>query len=86
MLDLKRKVAFVTGGASGIGEACSLMLANQGAAIAVVDLNLDAAQSIADQINSKGGKAIALTADVSDEAQVAKAVNDTVASAVTSKM
>jgi NAD(P)-dependent dehydrogenase (short-subunit alcohol dehydrogenase family) len=79
MLDLKGKVAFVTGGASGIGEACSLMLANQGAAVAVVDLKLDTAQSVADQINSKGGKAIALTADVSDEAQVAKAVNDTVA-------
>jgi NAD(P)-dependent dehydrogenase (short-subunit alcohol dehydrogenase family) len=79
MLNLKGKVAFVTGGASGIGEACSLMLANQGAAVAVVDLKLDTAQSVADQINSKGGKAIALTADVSDEAQVAKAVNDTVA-------
>jgi NAD(P)-dependent dehydrogenase (short-subunit alcohol dehydrogenase family) len=79
MLDLKGKVAFVTGGASGIGEACSLMLANQGAAVAVVDLKLDTAQSVADQINSKGGKAIALAADVSDEAQVAKAVNDTVA-------
>ncbi len=78
MLDLKGKVAFVTGGASGIGEACSLMLANQGAAVAVVDLKLDTAQSVADQINSKGGKAIALAADVSDEAQVAKAVNDTV--------
>jgi NAD(P)-dependent dehydrogenase (short-subunit alcohol dehydrogenase family) len=79
MLNLKGKVAFVTGGASGIGEACSLMLANQGAVVAVVDLKLDTAQSVADQINSKGGKAIALTADVSDEAQVAKAVNDTVA-------
>jgi len=79
MLNLKGKVAFVTGGASGIGEACSLMLANQGAAVAVVDLKLDTAQLIVDQINSKGGKAIALTADVSDEAQVAKAVNDTVA-------
>lgn len=79
MLDLKGKVAFVTGGASGIGEACSLMLANQGAAVAVVDLKLDTAQLIVDQINSKGGKAIALTADVSDEAQVAKAVNETVA-------
>jgi NAD(P)-dependent dehydrogenase (short-subunit alcohol dehydrogenase family) len=79
MLNLKGKVAFVTGGASGIGEACSLMLANQGAAVAVVDLKLDTAQLIADQINSKGGKAIALAADVSDEAQVAKAVNDTVA-------
>jgi NAD(P)-dependent dehydrogenase (short-subunit alcohol dehydrogenase family) len=78
MLNLKQKVAFVTGGASGIGEACSVMLANQGAAVAVVDLNLAAAQKVADQINSNGGKAIALVANVSDEAQVAQAVLDTV--------
>jgi NAD(P)-dependent dehydrogenase (short-subunit alcohol dehydrogenase family) len=79
MLNLKGKVAFVTGGASGIGEACSIMLANQGAAVAVVDLKLDTAQLVADQINAKGGRAIALAADVSEETQVAKAVNDTVA-------
>lgn len=79
MIDLKGKVAFVTGGGSGIGEACSLMLAQQGAAVAVVDLKLEVAQKVADAINSKGGKAIALVADVSDDAQVAKAVGETVA-------
>ena len=79
MIDLKGKVAFVTGGGSGIGEACSLMLAQQGAAVAVVDLKLEVAQKVADAIHSKGGKAIALVADVSDDAQVAKAVGETVA-------
>jgi NAD(P)-dependent dehydrogenase (short-subunit alcohol dehydrogenase family) len=79
MLDLTGKVAFVTGGASGIGEACSLMLAEQGAAVAVVDLKLDAAQQVVDVIVAKGGKAVALAADVSNESQVAKAVADTVA-------
>lgn len=78
MLNLSGKVAFVTGGASGIGEACSLMLAKQGAAVAVVDLKLDAAQKVVDAIKAAGGKAVALTADVSDEAQVAKAVTETV--------
>lgn len=78
MLDLSGKVAFVTGGGSGIGEACSLMLAQQGAAVAVVDLKLEVAQKVADSIQSKGGKAIAVVADVSDDAQVAKAVAETV--------
>lgn len=79
MLNLTGKVAFVTGGASGIGEACSLMLARQGAAVAVVDLKLDAAQKVVDAIKAAGGNAVALVADVSDETQVAKAVADTVA-------
>ncbi|MGA1329903.1 MAG: SDR family NAD(P)-dependent oxidoreductase, partial [Candidatus Nanopelagicales bacterium] len=78
MLNLSGKVAFVTGGASGIGEACSLMLAKQGAAVAVVDLKLDKEQKVVDAISAAGGKAIALTADVSNEAEVAKAVADTV--------
>jgi len=78
MLNLKGKVAFVTGGASGIGEACSLMLAKQGAAVAVIDLKLENAQKVVDAIVADGGKAIALVADVADEAQVAKAVADTV--------
>lgn len=78
MLNLTGKVAFVTGGASGIGEACSLMLAKQGAAVAVVDLKLENSQKVVDAIIAAGGKAIALVADVSDEAQVAKAVAETV--------
>lgn len=78
MLDFKGKVAFVTGGGSGIGEACSLMLATQGAAVAVVDLKLEVAQKVADAVNAKGGKAIAIIADVSDDAQVGKAVTETV--------
>lgn len=78
MINLSGKVAFVTGGGSGIGEACSLMLAKQGAAVAVIDLKLEVAQKVADTIVAKGGKAIALVADVSDEAEVAKAVGETV--------
>jgi NAD(P)-dependent dehydrogenase (short-subunit alcohol dehydrogenase family) len=78
MLNLSGKVAFVTGGASGIGEATALMLAKQGAAVAVVDLKLETAQKVVGAITSTGGKAVALVADVADEAQVAKAVANTV--------
>lgn len=79
MFNLKDKVAFVTGGGSGIGEACALALAKQGAKVAVVDLKLETAQKTADLINSTGGKAIALATDVSDPKQVEKAIADTVA-------
>ena len=78
MLELKGKVAFVTGGGSGIGEACSLMLAKQGAAIAVVDLNIEPAQKVVDAIKAQGGKAIALLADVANELQISEAVSATV--------
>lgn len=78
MLDLTGKVAYVTGGASGIGEACSIMLAKQGAAVAVVDLKIEDSQRVADAINASGGKAIALVADVSNESHVAASVADTV--------
>lgn len=78
MLDLTGKVAYVTGGASGIGEACSIMLAKQGATVAVVDLKIEDAQRVVDVINSSGGTAIALVADVSNESQVAESVSETV--------
>jgi len=78
MFNLTNKVAFVTGGASGIGEACAVMMAKQGAKVAVVDLKIESAQKTADAINAAGGKAIALAADVSDPKQVEKAVSDTV--------
>lgn len=79
MFNLTGKVAFVTGGASGIGKATSLMLAKQGAAVTIVDLKMEAAQKVVDAISKSGGKAIALVADVSDDTQVGKAVAETVA-------
>ena len=78
MLDLKGKVAFVTGGGSGIGEACALMLARQGAAVAVIDLKIDVAQKVAEKIAKSGGKAIALVADVANDSQVASSIQETI--------
>ncbi len=62
---LASKVALVTGGASGIGRACALRFAEEGAAIAVADLNLDRAQRVADEITAAGGKAVAIEVDTS---------------------
>jgi NAD(P)-dependent dehydrogenase (short-subunit alcohol dehydrogenase family) len=72
------KVAFVTGGGSGIGRASALGFAREGAAVAVVDLRLEAASETISLIADKGGRAIAIAADVGSEDQIAAAVRATV--------
>jgi 3-oxoacyl-[acyl-carrier protein] reductase len=58
------KVAIVTGGGQGIGEAYAKSLAEEGAAVAVADLNEDQAERVASEIRMKGGNALALRVDV----------------------
>jgi NAD(P)-dependent dehydrogenase (short-subunit alcohol dehydrogenase family) len=70
-------VALVTGAASGIGEGAARAFANAGAAVGVVDLRGDPAESVARSIQEEGGRAIALVADVRDEDQVKRAVDVT---------
>jgi NAD(P)-dependent dehydrogenase (short-subunit alcohol dehydrogenase family) len=67
---LEGKAAIVTGGAGGIGAATCRRFAAEGARVAVVDLAADAAQRVADDVVAAGGEAIAVGADVSDEAAV----------------
>jgi NAD(P)-dependent dehydrogenase (short-subunit alcohol dehydrogenase family) len=71
---LAGKSAIVTGGAGGIGRATSLALAAEGARVAVVDLQQDAAEAVAAEIRAAGGEALAIAADVSAEADVERAV------------
>jgi NAD(P)-dependent dehydrogenase (short-subunit alcohol dehydrogenase family) len=73
MRGLKGKVAAVTGAGSGIGQAAANRLAEEGCKVAVLDWNAAAAQATADLIEAAGGEALALTTDVSNEAQVAAA-------------
>ena len=65
---LTGRVAAVIGGGFGIGEVTSLRLAAAGCDVAVVDLNLERAEAVAQQVRALGRKATAISADVLDEA------------------
>jgi meso-butanediol dehydrogenase/(S,S)-butanediol dehydrogenase/diacetyl reductase len=76
-MKLKGKGAIVTGGGQGIGEGIVKCLAEEGADVAVVDLNGTNAKKVADEVKSLGRKALAIEADLTNSAKVAKAVQDT---------
>lgn len=66
-MSLQGKVALVTGAASGIGEQVARQLAQDGAAVVIADLNMRNAQAVADSIGAQGGKALAVSMDVTSE-------------------
>lgn len=66
LFDLQGKVAIVTGGALGVGQAIAYLLAEAGAAIVIADTNLEAAEATAATITQAGGRALAIRADVSN--------------------
>ena len=72
---LENKVALITGGGSGIGEASSELFAREGAAVGVCDLNADTAESVTTRIKDAGGRAIALQADVTSRSDVERVVD-----------
>jgi NAD(P)-dependent dehydrogenase (short-subunit alcohol dehydrogenase family) len=64
------KVALVTGGASGIGRATAVGFARRGGYVAVVDIDRDAAEDVVGEITKDGGRALAITADLTKTADI----------------
>jgi rhamnulose-1-phosphate aldolase/alcohol dehydrogenase len=70
--EFSRQVAFITGGAGGIGSEAARRLAAEGAHVVLADLNLEGARKVADELNAKygEGRALAVKMDVTKEAEV----------------
>jgi len=77
--DLQDKTGIVTGAGVGIGRAIAVAMAAKGARVAVVDLNIETANETVSLIESAGGEAIALQADVGDESAVKEMIRSVVA-------
>src|SRR5258708_21164578 len=77
-MSLESRVAIVTGGAQGIGEATAHVLNEKGASVAIADINMDLAEKVAQSIQAKGGKATAFRCDVGKPAECEQLVKDVV--------
>ena len=79
MTDLQDKTGIITGAGVGIGRAIAVAMAAKGARVAVVDLNIETANETVSLIESAGGEAIALQADVGNESAVKQMIRSVVA-------
>ncbi|MFA7199358.1 MAG: glucose 1-dehydrogenase [Methanoculleus sp.] len=77
-MKLENKVAIVTGASSGMGAAITRRFAKEGASVIAIARRKEKLQSLIDQINAEGGKAIAVAGDVSKEEDVRNAVKTAV--------
>jgi 3(or 17)beta-hydroxysteroid dehydrogenase len=74
---VRGKTAIITGAASGLGEGCALLLAKEGAAIVVADINESKGQDVVEKIHQEGGKALFVKLDVSKETDWENAIKKT---------
>lgn len=75
---LAGKVSLVTGGGQGIGRAFAHALGEAGASVAVVDISDEAARQVAEELKAKGVDALAIRADVTDQAEIQRMVDSVV--------
>jgi len=73
------KVAIVTGAASGMGRATAHLFVDEGAKVAIVDINTQALERVAEEIRAVGGEVLAITTDCSRKEQVVAAIQQTAA-------
>ncbi|MFW2828750.1 SDR family NAD(P)-dependent oxidoreductase [Sphingomonas sp. ID0503] len=74
MSRLANKIAIVTGGASGIGRACAMRMAADGAIITIADINDEGAETVADEIRQAGGQAHTVRCDITEEDSIRAAI------------
>jgi 3-oxoacyl-[acyl-carrier protein] reductase len=77
MFNLTSRVALVTGASSGLGVQFARALADNGAAVALVARRVDRLESLQKEIDGRGGRALAIEADVTDRAAMARAFDET---------
>jgi len=77
-MDLKDKVAIVTGARRGMGITHALVLAKDGVKVVVADISLEDCQKVVEEIEKNGGEAIAVKCDVSKKEEVKEMVKETV--------
>ena len=75
MLRFKDQVAVISGAANGIGKACALRFAEEGAAVALLDIDPAANETAAEACRAAGSEVLAIPCDVKDKAQVVGAIN-----------
>ncbi|MDP3093788.1 MAG: SDR family NAD(P)-dependent oxidoreductase [bacterium] len=80
MFELKNKVALVTGARRGMGKVDALMMAKQGAKVAVTDIDLKECQAVVDEIIKQGGEAAAWKMDVTDKAEIDRVFDEVIKS------
>lgn len=74
-LNLREKVALITGSGGGIGRSTALLFAEEGAEVVVNDISVEAAQKVVDEITSSGGHAIAIDANVKKYSEVSQMIS-----------
>jgi len=77
-MNLADRAVLVAGGGQGIGEGIAKCMAEEGANVSVADINGDNASKVADAVKAMGRKALALTADLTDDNEVTRVVKETV--------
>lgn len=78
-LELNGRVAIVTGGTQGIGKACALKLAAEGASVVIAARDQERLASVAGEIRSAGGQVTTVSADVSKDTECARIISETIA-------
>jgi NAD(P)-dependent dehydrogenase (short-subunit alcohol dehydrogenase family) len=77
-MEFQDKVALVTGAGSGIGKAAAIRLGEGGASVVAISRTLEEVEATRDEIIAKGGKALAVDADIADAADMARVIDATI--------